>query len=99
MGDAAYGVSQLRGSPPGFLGSISKHAMQNRQAAKIQGSLVVLLCMGSGRAGPGGWPGKSGSMIKGLETRTFEARLGWLVIYAFSSGPASTIPHPTTQRL
>lgn len=26
-------------------------------------------------------------MIKGLETRTLEARPGWLVIYAFSSGP------------
>lgn len=25
--------------PPGFLGSIHEHAIQNRQAAKIQGSL------------------------------------------------------------
>lgn len=38
-------------------------------------------------------------MIKGLETRTFEVRPGWLVIYAFISSPASAPPHPTTQQL
>lgn len=47
---------------------------------------MVFFCMGSGRAGFGGWLGKSGFMIKGLEIRIFEVRLGWLVIYVFSFG-------------
>lgn len=46
-----------------------------------------------------GGQGRAAPMIKGLETRTFEARQGWLVIYAFISGPASDPPHPTTQQL
>ena len=66
--------------------------MPSRQAAETQGSLPACLCKGSRRAVSGGWPGKSSSVIKGLETRTFEARPGWLVIYAFSSGPGL---HPT----
>lgn len=39
-------------------------------------------------------------MIKGLETGTFEARPGWLVIYAFISWflPLHALPHhPATQ--
>ena len=92
LGPGGFG----RGSPLGSWDLLTHKPCKTGRLQRSRAPSRALLGMGSGRAGPGGWPGKSSSLIKGLETRAFEARLGWLVIYAFSSGPGF---HPTPARL
>lgn len=85
------------------LGSWDRLASMPRKAGGLQRCRLpprALSAWEAGGRGPGRWPGKSSSMIKGLETRTFEARPGWLVIYAFISGPClypTPLHHPATQ--